>query len=133
MRVGCRRCASAVFTGRKIMRRNIVVRNCGLALAAILAISAASSATGAAAGGGASHGLISQRGGAVGHSVAGHPGVASRFGGLGALPGAGYAGTLRRFNGGGHESSGWYQHGWGGTLNPGWGYNFEPSLGGSIR
>jgi hypothetical protein len=24
---------------------------------------------------------------------------------------------------------GWYQRGFGGTLNPGWGYNFEPGLG----
>jgi hypothetical protein len=116
------------------MRRNIILRKFGLAFAATLAMSAASSGTGAAAGGGgASHRLISHRGGAVGHSVAGHSGVASRIGGLGALPGAGYTGTLRRFDAGGHESSGWYQRGWGGTLDPGWGYNFGPSLGGAIR
>ncbi len=116
------------------MRRNIILRKFGLAFAATLAMSAASSGTGAAAGGGgASHRLISHRGGAVGHSVAGHSGVASRIGGLGALPGAGYTGTLRRFDAGGHESSGWYQRGWGGTLDPGLGYNFGPSLGGAIR
>jgi hypothetical protein len=34
---------------------------------------------------------------------------------------------------GGHESSGWYQHSFGGTLNPGWGYNFGPNLGGLGR
>jgi hypothetical protein len=116
------------------MRRYIILRKFGLAFAATLAISAASSAAGAAeGGGGASHRLISHRGGAVGHSVAGHPGVASRIGGLGALPGAGYAGTLHRFDAGGHESSGWYQRGWGGTLDPGWGDNFGPSLGGLSR
>jgi hypothetical protein len=31
---------------------------------------------------------------------------------------------------GGHERSGWYQRGFGGTLNPGWGYGFGPNLGG---
>jgi hypothetical protein len=30
-------------------------------------------------------------------------------------------------------SSGWYQRGFGGTLNPGWGYNFGPNLGGLGR
>jgi hypothetical protein len=34
---------------------------------------------------------------------------------------------------GGHESSGWYQRSFGGTLNPGWGYNFGPNLGGLGR
>jgi hypothetical protein len=29
--------------------------------------------------------------------------------------------------------SGWYQRGVGGTLNPGWGYNFGPNLGGLGR
>jgi hypothetical protein len=28
---------------------------------------------------------------------------------------------------------GWYQRGFGGTLNPGWGYNFGPNLGGLGR
>jgi hypothetical protein len=36
-----------------------------------------------------------------------------------------------------HSSSpglnGWYQRGFGGTLNPGWGYNFGPNLGGLGR
>jgi hypothetical protein len=114
-----------------------MLRKLALAFAATLAISAALSATGAAAGGGSVSHRLSHRGGAghsaVGHSAVGHSGVASRIGGLGALPGAGYAGTLRRFDAGGHESSGWYQRGWGGTLDPGWGYGFGPSLGGSIR
>jgi hypothetical protein len=116
------------------MLRKIMLRKLALAFAATVAISAASSATGAAAGGGgASHRLISHRGGAVGHSVGGHSGVTSRIRGTGALPGAGYAGTLHRFDAGGLESGGWYQRGWGGTLDPGWGYRFGPSLGGSIR
>ncbi len=33
----------------------------------------------------------------------------------------------------GHEISGWYQRSFGGTLNPGWGYNFGPNLGGLGR
>ncbi len=34
---------------------------------------------------------------------------------------------------GNRASSGWYQPGFGGTLNPGWGYNFGPNLGGIGR
>lgn len=45
-----------------------------------------------------------------------------------ARPGAG-AGA----NYGNHESSGWYQRGFGGTRDPGWGYRFGPSLGGRAR
>ena len=29
-----------------------------------------------------------------------------------------------------YSGSGWHLGGWGGTLNPGWGYNFGPHLGG---
>jgi len=60
-----------------------------------------------------------------------HPGVASRFGGTGAWLGAASVGASHRFNPGGHEGSGWYHRGWGGTLGPGWGYGFGPNLGGS--
>jgi hypothetical protein len=57
-------------------------------------------------------------------------GAASRSGGLGLRSGSGLGDTNRSgFTG--HQSSGWYQRGWGGTLNPGWGYNFGPNLGGS--
>jgi hypothetical protein len=34
---------------------------------------------------------------------------------------------------GSNAGSGWYQPGVGGTLNPGWGYNFGPNLGGLGR
>jgi hypothetical protein len=34
---------------------------------------------------------------------------------------------------GSNRGSGWYQPGFGGTLNPGWGYNFGPNLGGLGR
>ena len=57
-------------------------------------------------------------------------GAASRFGGTGARLGTSSAGTNHRFDAGGHEGSGWYHRGWGGTMAPGWGYGFEPNLGG---
>jgi hypothetical protein len=43
------------------------------------------------------------------------------------------AGAYAPPHSGGHENSGWYQRGFGGTLNPGWGYNFGPNLGGLGR
>jgi hypothetical protein len=81
-------------------------------------------------------GLAEARGGHDGGGVRhgrGHPGggAASRFGGTGAWLGAVSAGTNHRFNAGGHEGSGWYHRGWGGTMDPGWGYGFGPNLGGS--
>ena len=45
----------------------------------------------------------------------------------------GHAGANPTFHFGNHESSGWYQHGFGGTGDPGWGYNFGPHLGGFGR
>jgi hypothetical protein len=33
----------------------------------------------------------------------------------------------------GHQSSGWYQRGFGGNRDPGWGYRFGPGLGGPPR
>jgi hypothetical protein len=53
-------------------------------------------------------------------------GAASRFGGTGAWRGALSAGTNHRFDAGGHEGSGWYHRGWGGTMTPGWGYGLSP-------
>jgi len=61
------------------------------------------------------------------------PGAASRSGGSGARPGGGYAGTNPGYGSGSHESGGWYQRGWGGTLSPGWGYGFGTNLGGLGR
>jgi len=55
----------------------------------------------------------------------------SRVGGTGAWLAASSAGTNHRFDAGGHEGSGWYHRGWGGTMAPGWGYGFGPNLGGS--
>ena len=51
----------------------------------------------------------------------------------GAKLGGGYAGTSRRSGIGSQVGTGWYSHGFGGTLNPGWGYGFGPNLGGSGR
>jgi hypothetical protein len=52
-----------------------------------------------------------------------------RAGTLNARPG-GYTGANPASHFGSHESSGWYQRGFGGTRDPGWGYNFGPHLGG---
>jgi hypothetical protein len=71
------------------------------------------------------------------HSATSHPlgyrGPPPRYGaalraGVGALPGVGSRGQERGF--GGLSGSGWRQGGFGGTLNPGVGYGFEPQLGG---
>jgi hypothetical protein len=48
-------------------------------------------------------------------------------------PGSTYRGAGPVPHLGGHAGSGWYQPGFGGTLNPGWGYNFGPNLGGIGR
>lgn len=47
--------------------------------------------------------------------------------------GSAYRGASPAPHLGNHASSGWYQPGFGGTLNPGWGYNFGPNLGGIGR
>jgi hypothetical protein len=56
----------------------------------------------------------------------------NRSGALDARPGR-RAGASPAFQLGSPESSGWYQHGFGGTGDPGWGYNFGPHLGGFGR
>ena len=67
------------------------------------------------------------------HSGLGHYGTSLRSGranryGSGLRDG-GYGHTSLPHDFGGHQG-GWYQRGWGGTLNPGWGYQFGPNLGG---
>ena len=52
-------------------------------------------------------------------------GATSHFGQLGARLGSAYGGGY-----GSHLHEGWYSRGFGGTLDPGWGYRFGPSLGG---
>jgi hypothetical protein len=47
--------------------------------------------------------------------------------------GSSYLGANPAPHFGSRPSSGWYQRGFGGTLNPGWGYNFGPNLGGLGR
>jgi hypothetical protein len=56
--------------------------------------------------------------------------AALRWGGSGVRAGSPAAGANAPPRFGGHDGSGWYQRGFGGTLNPGWGYNFGPNLGG---
>jgi len=77
-----------------------------------------------AGGSGSAYGLGRQSGAA---------GATGRSGALGMRHGAGYAGTGHRYDLGGHQGSGWHQRGFGGNLNPGWGYNFGPQLGGVGR
>jgi len=77
-----------------------------------------------AGGSGSTYGLGRQSGAA---------GATGRSGALGTRHGAGYAGTGHRYDLGGHQGSGWHQRGFGGNLNPGWGYNFGPQLGGVGR
>jgi hypothetical protein len=66
-----------------------------------------------------------------GHSgTTGASSASSRSGALGPRPSTGYGGMSHRYDVRGHQGSGWYQRGFGGNLNPGWGYNFGPQLGG---
>jgi len=48
-------------------------------------------------------------------------------------PAGAYRGATPAPHLGSPAGSGWYQPGFGGTLNPGWGYNFGPNLGGIGR
>ncbi len=91
-----------------------------LALSVAIALPELAEARGGYDGGGVRHGR--------GHSGSG---AASRLGGTGAWLGAVPAGTNHRSSFIGHEGSGWYYRGWGGTRAPGWGYGFGPNLGGS--
>ena len=52
-------------------------------------------------------------------------GAASHFGQLGTRLGSAYGGGY-----GSHPYGGWYSRGFGGTLDPGWGYRFGRDLGG---
>ncbi len=104
-------------------------------LAVVFAITAASAA---APGPGVAASATFGNGGSSLSRGLGHYGGAGAFrsgghsGGLGLRPSSRY-GDIGRPGFTGHPSSGWYQRGWGGTLNPGWGYNFGPNLGGSGR
>ena len=80
-----------------------------------------------AGGSGSTYGLGRQS------SVAGPSGAPSHSGAPGTRSGAGYAGTGHHYDLGGHQGSGWYQRGFGGNANPGWGYGFGPQLGGPGR
>jgi hypothetical protein len=108
-----------------------MLRKLTIVVAAIVAIGVAAGPHGTASGasygehaGGLSRGLGHHRG------VGGQSGAAGRFGGSTARASAGYAGSRSRYDTLGHESSGWRQPGWGGTRSPGFGYGFEPQLGG---
>jgi len=110
-----------------------MLRKLAIAFAATVVLGAAPGATDAASAatfggfgrGGVSHGLGHRSG------IMDRSGAAGRVGGGGARLGAGYAGMNHRYGAGGHEGSGWYYRGWGGTMSPGWGYGFGPNLGGS--
>jgi hypothetical protein len=70
----------------------------------------------------------------VRHTDRTHTGAASRSGaGLRSWSaGTGSTGLSYR-SGSSSVGSGWHQPGFGGTSNPGWGYNFGPQLGGIGR
>jgi hypothetical protein len=115
-----------------LIRRNIMPRKLAAAMIAAITLivvsglhdpASAGTLDGFSAGGGYTHGLGHQSG------APGLSGAASRSGAL-AHPGGGYAGTGHRYVVGGHQGAGWYQRGFGGNLNPGWGYGFGPQLGG---
>jgi hypothetical protein len=59
-------------------------------------------------------------------------GASNHAGASDARPG-GHTGANPALDFGGHGSGGWYQRGFGGTRDPGWGYNFGPHLGGVGR
>jgi hypothetical protein len=108
-------------------------RKLAVAMAAAVALAAALHDGAASAG---SLDGFSTRGSGYGHGLAGHSGAASGSGassGSGALArpsSSGYIGAGHRYDLGHHQGSGWYQRGFGGNLNPGWGYGFGPQLGG---
>jgi len=114
-----------------------MLRRLAIAFAATIAIGAAASPADTASAG--AFGEIAGGGGGFSRIPAPHSsgalqsGATSRSGASGARPGGGYAGTNPRNGSGSHESGGWYQRGWGGTLNPGWGYGFGTNLGGVGR
>lgn len=104
-------------------------------LCAVMAATGAASHPGIAASA-ATPGATEAGGSAVSRVFRHHSGAALRSGaasrthGLGLRSGSGLS-DISRPGFTGHQSNGWYQQGWGGTLNPGWGYNFGPNLGGS--
>jgi hypothetical protein len=97
-----------------------------VALAVALHDPAASAGLDGFSAGGSGYGY-----GLGGHNGAtGTSGASSRSGALGPRSSTGYPVTSHRYDLGGHQGSGWYQRGFGGNLNPGWGYGFGPQLGG---
>ena len=121
----------AAGNGKNMPRRLAIAFTATVAIGTAWGLAAAASAgafgTFTGGGSGLSRGMPHHGGAAL------RSGPASRSGAFGVRPGGGYAGATPRFGFGGHEGSGWYQPGWGGTLNPGWGYGFGPSLGGVGR
>jgi hypothetical protein len=105
-------------------------RKLAAAIAAAIAFTAAVHDPAASAAGldGFSAGGSGYSQGLAGHG--GAAGASSRPGAAGPRSGSGYPGTSHRYDFGGHQGSGWYQPGFGGNLNPGWGYGFGPQLGG---
>jgi opacity protein-like surface antigen len=103
---------------------------CVLAVAAAVGLSAPSIPASAAPPGVSAAGGDTLNAGLGHHGTRLRSGEANHSGGSGLRPGSGYGHTNSTHDLGSHQSGGWYQRGWGGTLNPGWGYNFGPNLGG---
>jgi hypothetical protein len=101
-----------------------MLRKLAIAFVTIVVLGIAPAATGAAWAG-----AFGEMGG---HGLGYRSGITGRSRPASHLePGGGYAGINHRYGSLGHESSGWYNRGWGGTTSPGWGYGFGPNLGGS--
>lgn len=121
MLVRCDRRARAPFNGSSPMLRKLAI---AFLTTVVFGIAPASTGTTRA-------GAFGEIGGhGLGHrsAITGQSRPASHFGPSGTA--RGYAGMNHRYGGLGHENSGWYNRGWGGTTNPGWGYGFGPNLGG---
>lgn len=105
--------------------------------ACVLAVTAAAGVSGPSIPASAASPGTSAAGGDALNAGLGHNGTrlrsgeANHHGGSGLRPGSGYGHASSPHGFGSHQGSGWYQRGWGGTLNPGWGYGFGPNLGGS--
>jgi hypothetical protein len=103
----------------------------------VLAVAVAASVSGLSISASAAPPGVSAAGGDTLDTGLGHHGArlrsgeANHYGGSGLRPGNGYGRTNSTHDLGSPPSSGWYQRGWGGTLNPGWGYGFGPNMGGS--
>jgi hypothetical protein len=109
--------------GNTVLPRPVMRRPSGTALAVAIMFLTAAACT--------ASGAYASTGSSVRQLVRVPPPIPGKgFAGAGARRGGGYAGTSRPSSIGSLDGTGWYSRGFGGTLNPGWGYGFSPKLGG---